>query len=124
VVSRCSVQMHDKSELDWLIESIRAIARQHNAPAVQVTFDTLNRNVGPGDDNSTAAMTRWVAADRVKDEFDTSVLMFHHTVLAGSSRSRGSNVLKCALNCELKIKPNREINGVKSVTLNGSKIDG
>lgn len=87
-----------------------AITTLHNAikakcggdrPAL-VIFDTLQRNFGPGDENSTGDMTRFVAHldQYIREPFGCSCLVVHHSGQADKSRARGSIVLRSSADVE------------------------
>ncbi len=71
---------------------------------VAVCIDTLNRNFGPGDENSTSDMSLFVAN---LDNFigrKMLKLVVHHTGLGNDSRARGSSVLRASLDSEYMTK--------------------
>lgn len=79
------------------------LADQHGQPKL-IVIDTLNRNFGPGDENSSADMTAFVAAlDRIKAQFSSSALVVHHAGLQAKDRGRGSSVLKAAADFEYRL---------------------
>lgn len=70
-----------------------------------VCVDTLNRNFGDGEENSTKDMTRFIdAMSDVQRRYACSVLMVHHTGHAEGDRARGSSALKASLDYELQVK--------------------
>lgn len=68
-------------------------------------IDTLARNYGSGDENSTQDMNRWIAnVDRfIREEFRCAVMIVHHTGHNENNRGRGSSVLPAALDAEYKV---------------------
>jgi hypothetical protein len=72
------------------------------APAF-VVVDTLARNFGPGDENSTADMGRFIEnLDRhIREPFGCGVSIAHHTGLSDGARARGSSALRAALDTEI-----------------------
>jgi hypothetical protein len=68
-------------------------------------IDTLARNYGSGDENSTQDMNRWIAnVDRfIREEFRCAVMIVHHTGHSENNRGRGSSVLPAALDAEYKV---------------------
>lgn len=80
-------------ELEAVISDFMA----DHGPPVMVVVDTLSRNFGPGDENSTQEMTRAVAAlDAIKDITRAWVLVVHHSSHADKGRGRGSIALPAA----------------------------
>jgi hypothetical protein len=69
-----------------------------------VVPDTLNAFFGPGDENSTQDMTRFVAAcRRLREALSCTVVVLHHTSLADSGRERGSGVLRGAADVVIQV---------------------
>ncbi len=90
----------DEKEADAVVEAIRALPK----PPVLIIVDTLQRNFGPGDENSTQDMTRFVAAlDRLRGLNGAAVGTVHHTGQADKTRARGSIVLRASLDSEFRI---------------------
>ena len=79
------------------------IAAEQGAPGL-IIVDTLARNFGPADENSTADMNAFVAAlDALRADYGATVLVIHHTGHGDKSRSRGSMVLKAAIDAEYRL---------------------
>jgi KaiC/GvpD/RAD55 family RecA-like ATPase len=72
-----------------------------------VVIDTLARNFGPGDENSTQDMTKFVrACDEIRIEHGCAVVLVHHTGHADKSRQRGSTVMNGAIDVSYRLKKN------------------
>lgn len=86
------------------IESaIDAVAEEHGKPGI-VVIDTVARNFGPGDENSTRDMTAFIAAaDALRVNYGATVLLVHHTGHADKTRARGAMALKGALDAEYRL---------------------
>lgn len=91
-------------------ESVKAVVAAINAAAQEggdvnlIVIDTLNRNMGPGDEGSTSDMTAFVGAvDEVKDRYAATALIVHHTGHVNKERARGSMALLGALDTEYRI---------------------
>lgn len=71
-----------------------------------VVIDTLARNFGGGNENSTEDMTKFVSHidQHIRARFNTSVLLVHHTGHNASDRGRGSSSLKAAVDTEYRMK--------------------
>ena len=103
-VSRGAAYFLDRHSAEAANEAVEKLSQQYGSP-VLIIVDTLSRNFGPGDENSTADMTAFVGAmDTLKTKFNCSVLLIHHSGLADKSRGRGSSVLRGALDFEYKIE--------------------
>jgi hypothetical protein len=117
-VSRAAVQFLDAASGAYVTAAIDALAAAHGRPRL-IVVDTLARNFGPGDENSTADMSAFVAAlDKLRDRFPgCTVLLVHHSGHGEKDRGRGSSVLRGALDAEFKVAKSGE-----SVTLSNLKM--
>lgn len=98
--SNRAVALLDRSSFEELLEVIDVMVVEHGVPAA-ICIDTLNRNFGAGDENSTTDMTAFIqAVDEVRNRYGCTVLIVHHTGLSDGNRGRGSSALKAALDCE------------------------
>ncbi len=94
----------DSECVKQIVEIISKMVAQFGQPAL-VIVDTLNRNFGTGDENSTADMTRFITGlDHLKHELDTTIMIVHHTGLGDKQRSRGSSALKAAVDVEYRLE--------------------
>ncbi len=89
-------------------ENVRAIIKAIDAlddkPAL-IVIDTLARNFGPGDENSTSDMTRFIAeCDRLRVAYNATILLIHHSGHGDKSRARGAMALKGALDAEYRLE--------------------
>lgn len=68
-----------------------------------VVVDTLARNFGAGDENSTADMGMFIASIdlHIRKLFDCAVLIVHHTGWNDAGRGRGSSALRAAVDVEI-----------------------
>jgi len=71
-----------------------------------VIIDTLSRSFGPGSENSTEDMNRFIGnIDRyIREHFRCAVILVHHTGHGHLSRGRGSSVLPAAIDGEYKVE--------------------
>jgi len=97
------------------------LAKAHQAKAEfgklgLIVIDTLQRNFGSGDENSTSDMNLFIQRiDRLKFETGACIMLIHHTGHAGSKsngirRGRGSSVLPASVDSELYIERKDEDN--------------
>jgi AAA domain len=100
VVDR-SVHMLNEGEVDELIAAIRDV----NPNPTLIVLDTLARNFGDGDENSTKDMNTFVGGcDRLREAFgDVTVLVVHHSGKAQKSGDRGSTVLRGAVDTRMEL---------------------
>ncbi len=69
-----------------------------------VIVDTLARNFGPGDENSTQDMGAYVRlCDWVRIEFGCTVMILHHVGHGDKTRARGNTTLRGALDVEYRV---------------------
>lgn len=102
-VSDRATSLSDQLAVAELILCIRGMVAQAGTAPVLVILDTLSRNYGPGDENSTAAAAVVAALDWIKDEFGAAVLVVHHVGHGDRTRARGSTVLRGALDTEFRV---------------------
>lgn len=103
-VSTRPAQFLNADSAKAVAEAVHRLAAQHGAPRL-IVIDTLARNFGPGDENSTSEMGQFIAAiDDLKAQFPGSaVLIVHHTGHGDKQRARGAMALKGALDCEYRV---------------------
>jgi hypothetical protein len=99
-----AVDMVDPQSLADLLSAIDAMVEKYGIPG-EIDLDTLARNFGPGDENSTADMGRFIkACDRIRERYGCAVSIVHHTGHGDKSRARGGYALKCALDAEFQME--------------------
>jgi len=105
-ISETSASFCDPEHTNQVVESIHDLAKQSDSP-VLIVIDTLARNFSPGDENSTKDMGIFIQAmDKLRDLYNSTILIIHHTGHSEQSRGRGSSALKAALDAEYKISKN------------------
>ncbi len=104
-VSTVAGNFLDAATTEAVIAEIKATADTEGPPAL-IVVDTLARNFGGGDENSTSDMNRFIAAiDRLKDQWTgCSALIVHHTGHGNKTRSRGSFALTGAVDAEFRVE--------------------
>lgn len=87
-----------------------------------IIIDTLNRNFGDGDENSTLDMTRFIKGiDRLSHRLKCTIIIVHHSGLGDTNRGRGSSALLGAMDFEYSCKVENGLPGGKLVTLRSTK---
>lgn len=116
--STAAIQLLDAESAAMVTTAIDGLAGQHGTPRL-IVIDTLARNFGPGDENSTADMNTFVAAlDRLRERYPgATVLLVHHSGHGEKSRGRGSSVLRGAVDAEYRVGKKGEM-----VVLSNSKM--
>lgn len=105
--SQCAVPLLDAESAAMLSDAVAGLAAAHGSPRL-IIVDTLARNFGDGDENSTSDMTRFIAAiDQLKAQWSgCSVIVVHHSGLADTKRARGSSALLGAADAEFRVESN------------------
>lgn len=108
--SNRAAQLLDARSASEVKRAVAALASEHGDPAL-IVIDTLARNFGAGDENSTKDMSEFVAAvDDLRAQFPSStVVIVHHTGHAEKQRARGAMALKGALDCEYRLEKEASI---------------
>jgi hypothetical protein len=116
--SKRATSLLDPEAAGAVITAIDAVAQIEGKPPRLVIVDTLARNFGAGDENSTKDMAAFVASlDSIKGRFPgCSVLLIHHSGHGEGDRARGSSVLLAALDAEFRTEL---VDGI--TTLQGTK---
>lgn len=92
----------DDAAVDTLLDDIAALGLDR--PKL-IFFDTLQRNFGSGDENSTRDMTDAVRnLDRIRTATQACIGVAHHTGKADKGTGRGSSVLKASADVEYLIE--------------------
>jgi len=108
-ISSGPTSLCDPESVDQVLEAIEGIPK--DPPLVLVMFDTLARNFGPGDENSTKDMSASIAAmDRIRIPYRCTVLPIHHSGHGDKSRARGAMALRGALDSEYRFE--KDENGI------------
>lgn len=103
--SERAAQFLDGASAKAVADAVEALAKHHGQPRL-IIVDTLARNFGAGDENSTQAMSEFVAAiDDLMARFPgSSVLIVHHSGHADKQRARGAMALPGALDQEFRVE--------------------
>tara|TARA_R110000851_G_scaffold79550_1_gene175135 strand:- start:1142 stop:3133 length:1992 start_codon:yes stop_codon:yes gene_type:complete len=108
--SERGVQILDDLDAEMMRNEALVLQDTYKEAPKLVVIDTLARNFGAGNENSTEDMNRFVAnCDRfIREEFRCGVILVHHTGHGENSRGRGSSVLPAALDAEYKVIKNED----------------
>ncbi|WAR44608.1 AAA family ATPase [Methylomonas rapida] len=103
-ISHQPASLLNEDSLAAVIAGIDASIEKTGQKPVLIVIDTLARNYGPGNENSTEDMTRFIGSlDRLLNRYGATILLVHHTGHGDQERGRGSSVLKAALDAEYKV---------------------
>ncbi|CAM5420211.1 hypothetical protein FALB51S_02494 [Frigidibacter albus] len=116
--SERAAQFLDGASAQAVARSVSDLAAQHGAPAM-IVVDTLARNFGAGDENSTQEMGAFVAAmDDLRANWPGAVvLIVHHSGHGEKQRARGAMALKGALDFEYRLEKDES-----ALTLTNTKM--
>tara|TARA_Y100000004_G_scaffold180259_1_gene224689 strand:- start:409 stop:2298 length:1890 start_codon:yes stop_codon:yes gene_type:complete len=102
LVSNRGSRIGDDNEFTMLQEVCRDIEMEHGNIGM-IIVDTLARNYGLNE-NSTEDMNKFIQRiDELKEEFNSTMVIVHHTGHGSNGRARGSSVLPAALDYEFKV---------------------
>jgi len=102
LISNRGSRIGDDAEFAMLQEVCRDIEREHGNVGM-IIVDTLARNYGLNE-NSTEDMNKFIQRiDELKEEFQASMVIVHHTGHGSNGRARGSSVLPAALDYEFRV---------------------
>lgn len=106
VLSNQSADMLDAESVRKIIDRAEAAAERHGVQPVLFVIDTLSRNFGAGDENSSQDMKVFIdGMDALRLHFPGSaVLCVHHSGHADRGRARGSTVFRAAMDSEYMIE--------------------
>jgi len=104
------------AEVHWAVDEL---STRHGQPAL-IIVDTLNRNFGPGDENSTQDMTKFVTAmDQLRIRYKCTILIIHHSGWSMAERARGASALRAALDWEYRMT--KEPDGIRTLQCTKAK---
>tara|TARA_R100000329_G_scaffold151460_1_gene147712 strand:- start:205 stop:2118 length:1914 start_codon:yes stop_codon:yes gene_type:complete len=103
LISNRGARILDDDDYKHLLDVLRDMESTHGSIGA-IVLDTLARTFGGGDENSTSDMNKYIQRiDAIKEEFNASIIIVHHTGHGVGTRSRGSSVLPAALDYEFKV---------------------
>ena len=101
-ISSMPAALTDPASAAEVAATIAEVTEQHGAP-VAIAIDTLARNFGPGDENSTKDMGAFISnLDRYLGNSCVRMVV-HHSGHGDKTRSRGNSALKGALDFEFNL---------------------
>ncbi|MCL6271076.1 helicase RepA family protein [Sansalvadorimonas sp. 2012CJ34-2] len=104
-ISAHSARLMETTQAIQICQSIEAQVGDGPKPVLLV-IDTLARNFGPGDENNTQDMNRFIAHldQHFRKLWSCCVHVVHHTGVSTQNRARGNSALKGALDAEYALK--------------------
>lgn len=115
----------EPTSVDALIEHINRLLAGMDQRPVLIVIDTLNRNFGGGDENSTKDMTAFVAGiTRLRIATGACVLVIHHCGHADKTRMRSAISLHNAVDSEYLIARTGERDDLKTLVTTMTTVRG
>ena len=103
MISSRGARLLDDKDHQLLKDTISATEDEYGDIGM-IIVDTLARNFGGGNENSTEDMNAFVERiDDLKDTFKSCISIVHHTGHGTGTRARGSSVLPAAVDAEYKV---------------------
>lgn len=103
----------DTDNVEDVKQAVKEVSDNYGKPGL-VIVDTLARNFGPGDENSTKDMTAFISAiDEIRTEYNSTVVVIHHTGHNVKERERGSYALRGALDANYRLE--KKDNGIINI---------
>jgi len=100
-VSSRPIEMTNPESVKEVLDIISQLAIQ---PAL-IIIDTLHRNFGEGDENSSRDVGLFVKhMDELKNATNATILTIHHSGHGEKGHSRGSSAIRASLDCEYQLK--------------------
>ena len=98
-------QLYDKASAERFCAAIGEMAKASGQQPRLIILDTLARNFGSGDENSTKDMGEFIAHvdEHLRRPYQSCVLIVHHTGQTEKQRARGSSTLLAALDTEYRV---------------------
>ncbi len=114
-VSERPAQFFGMEHAEVVAEAVQELVNETGKRPQLIVIDTLARNFGGGDENSTRDMNVFIqCVDELKNHWKSAALIVHHTGHGDKGRARGSMALKGALDHEYRIKKEGNIVSVES----------
>jgi hypothetical protein len=103
-ISTKPVPLDDLQSALMVRDAVSALSQKLGKPPVLIIVDTLARNFS-GDENSTKDMNLFIRCmDALRVEWQSSILIVHHTGKDTSKGARGSSALKGAIDTEYSVE--------------------
>jgi hypothetical protein len=103
-----------------VITAVRALTLKSGMYPVLIVIDTVSRNFGNADENSTKDMAQFIrCCDWVRNEFGCTVAPIHHVGHQDKTRARGNTTMRGALDAEYRVI--RDEAGIIDVTCTKAK---
>ncbi len=103
-LSSMPAALTDSFSVSEVLSAIEEVTEQAGNPQL-IVIDTLARNFGIGDENSTQDMNQFInGLDIIKNHYQCTILIVHHSGLSDKGRARGSSALKGAVDVQFQVE--------------------
>jgi len=104
-LSKGAADFCSKESVINVAQSIENTCKESGTPPALIIIDTLARNFGSGNENSTEDMNKFIEHidTYLRKPFKTTVLIIHHSGHGSHDRGRGSSALKAGMDTEYKV---------------------
>lgn len=103
-VSHTAASLADRESAIEVLDAVEANARETGQAPALIVVDTLSRNLGPADENSSADMAAFIRTlDFMRQRWQATVCVVHHSGKDSTRGARGSTVLKGAVDAEYRV---------------------
>ncbi|MDZ7854164.1 MAG: helicase RepA family protein [Halomonas sp.] len=103
-VSHAAASLADWESAREVVAAVEARAKATGQAPALIVVDTLSRNLGPADENSSADMAAFVRhLDAMRQHWQATVCVVHHSGKDSAKGARGSTVLKGAVDAEYRV---------------------
>ena len=112
--ARTSIAVNDLDSIEEAAAQIDSICRRERTAPKLIVIDTVQRNFGPGDENSTEHMSRFIqhSDTYLREHYGATVLYCHHTPHCDQERARGSTVYHGCLDTEYLTRRTKKRDGI------------
>lgn len=127
-ISNRAAQLSDEGLAKHAADVVSSICSERDITPALIVIDTLARNFGAADENSTRDMNAFISNvdSLLRIPYNACVLIVHHAGHGDKNRGRGSSALKGALDAEYSVvKHNRTspIEGdIQTISLHSTKM--
>ena len=104
-VSEQAAQLYNADSAKRVAAAVSRLAEQTGTPAL-IVVDTLARNFGPGDENSSTDIGLFLnhVDGLLRARFNATILIVHHTGHSHKERARGAMALKAGIDFEYRVE--------------------
>lgn len=104
LISTRGARLLDEKDHQLLKDTVNQAEDQHGEVGL-IIIDTLQRNFGQGNENSTEDMSAFIERiDDLRDTYSACICLVHHTGHGTGNRARGSSVIQASVDWEYKVE--------------------